>query len=95
MPTVAELSKSVEQIGNAFKERLDNILENVTTTVVSKLDSEPSLIINGLNNEIEGLKHSLDFLNKTVESLGSENEQLTASAKSLSERNEALEKRYQ
>lgn len=93
MPTVSELSKRVEQLENTFKDRLDNLLDKVTTTVVSKLDSQPSLIIKGLKDEIEGLTSSLDFLNRTVESLRSEKEELTAMNKSLIARNESLERR--
>lgn len=93
MPTVADLSKRVEQFENTFKDRLDSLLEKVTTTVVSKLDSQPSLIIKGLKDEIEGLTTSLDFLNKTVESLRSEKEEITAMNKSLIARNESLERR--
>lgn len=93
MPTVAELSKRVEQLENTFKDKLDNLLDKITTTVVSKLDSQPSLIIKGLKDEIEGLTSSLDFLNRTVESLKTEKEQLTAMNKSLIAHNESLERR--
>lgn len=93
MPTVAELSKRVEQLENTFKDKLDNLLDKITTTVVSKLDSQPSLIIKGLKDEIEGLTSSLDFLNRTVESLKTEKEELTAMNKSLIGHNESLERR--
>lgn len=93
MPTVAELSKRVEQLENTFKDKLDNLLDKITTTVVSKLDSQPSLIIKGLKDEIEVLTSSLDFLNRTVESLKTEKEELTAMNKSLIGHNESLERR--
>lgn len=93
MPTLAELSKRVEQLENTFKDKLDNLLDKITTTVVSKLDSQPSLIIKGLKDEIEVLTSSLDFLNRTVESLKTEKEELTAMNKSLIGHNESLERR--
>lgn len=93
MPTVPELSKRVEQLENTFKDKLDNLLDKITTTVVSKLDSQPSLIIKGLKDEIEVLTSSLDFLNRTVESLKTEKEELTAMNKSLIGHNESLERR--
>lgn len=93
MPTVAELSKRVEQLENTFKDKLNNLLDKITTTVVSKLDSQPSLIIKGLKDEIEVLTSSLDFLNRTVESLKTEKEELTAMNKSLIGHNKSLERR--
>lgn len=93
MPTNAELCKRIELLESAFEEKLNEVINKVTSAVRQRTTEEPCSEVADMRKQIEEFSRSLSFRNEMVEKLKDENNALKASNKALTSQNCALEKR--